>query len=149
MDQQKMQTQVAAAIEALFMNEAILFEYDASERTIAARLATYLLGVFPSHDVDVAYDRHGLDRQALGAPADCEDRGRSLTVPDIVVHRRGRDDANLLVIELRKTTSHEPRQCDEAKIRAMKRELGYRYGVLIDVPAGPGAATRKPNERWL
>jgi hypothetical protein len=31
----------------------------------------------------------------------------------------------------------------------MKWGFGYRHGLLIDLPAGPGASTRKPKLDWL
>jgi hypothetical protein len=149
MDADQVKARVAVAIEAVFVNDGLLLEWDVGERTIAAWLASYLKGVFPAHDVDVEYNRHGLDPKKVGLPVWCSNGGERLIIPDIVVHRRGTDHDNLLVIELKKTTNAESRDCDEAKVRAMKRELHYRYGVLIDFPAGLGARDQAPQQRWF
>jgi hypothetical protein len=47
-------------------------------------------------------NRHGLDPKDLDLPSGCRGGGRRRVFPDIVVHRRGTDKTNLLVIESRK-----------------------------------------------
>lgn len=54
----------------------------------------------------------------------------------MIVHQRGNDDYNVLVIEMKKSTNNQPRDCDLAKIRAYRRELGYLYGVFVELEAG-------------
>jgi hypothetical protein len=67
----------------------------------------------------------------------------------VVVHQRGHDRENLLVIQVKKETNHQLRLCDRAVIEAMRREFAYRRGLLIDIPAGPGATNREPRLEWL
>jgi len=31
----------------------------------------------------------------------------------------------------------------------MKREFGYKWGVLIELPARQGATEREPTEQWF
>lgn len=50
---------------------------------------------------------------------------------------------------MKKQTNSESRDCDRAKIVAMKRELYYQYGVILDLPAGMGAEQRDCLEEWL
>jgi hypothetical protein len=143
------QALVKEAVGALFARDGDLLRRNVSERTIAARLAVHLAPLFPRFDVDVEYNRHGLNPKGVTLPADCRDGRRGRIFPDVIVHRRGHDRSNLLVIELKKTTNRESRACDRAKIAAMKDQLRYRYGVLIVLPAGAGATKRPAEAEWL
>jgi hypothetical protein len=137
------------AVKLLFANDVFLLESDVHEQAIAAKLALYLTPHFPNHNVDVEYNRHGLEPKKVNLPANCRGGGEKLILPDVIVHQRGHDGENLLVIQVKKETNHEPRDCDRAVIYAMRREFGYRRGLLIDLPAGPGAAEREPRLEWL
>ena len=140
---------VEEAVSALRARDAFLLENDVSERAICAKLACYIAPLFPDHSVDVEYNRHGLDPKSLTLPAECNSGGERLVIPDIFIHRRGSDTENLLVIEIKKDTNRDSRACDYAKIHAMKAQFGYAYGVLIELPAGPGMRDRAPSEVWL
>lgn len=137
---------VNAALSELESRDAALLRRDVAERSITARFATYLQRTFPEHDVDVEYNRHGLNPKTLPALPSCGSRS-GYVFPDVVVHRRGTDERNLLVVEVKKSTSRKPRDCDRAKIRAMRRKYGYTYGVLIELPTGRGAGER-PKATW-
>jgi len=144
-----MEKLVADALRLLFANDGFLLEADVAERAIAARLATYMSAHFRDHQVDVEYNRHGLVPKEVGLPESCRGGGRKRIFPDVIVHQRGHDDENLLVIQIKKETNREPRECDRAVIEAMKREFRYRRGLLIDLPAGPGATGRDTKLEWL
>jgi hypothetical protein len=74
--------------------------------------------------------------------------GRKFT-PDIIVHRRGvLRRHNLLVVEVKRTSNTEPRTCDRAKIDAMKTEYKYCFGVLVELPSGPGAGQQEAHQEW-
>jgi len=137
------------ALRKLFSEEYELLDRNASERSIGAALAGKLNQLFPDYDVDVEYDRHGLDPKKVELPVYCRGGGRRRIIPDIIVHRRGIDENNLLAIELKKETNRESRICDRAKLEAMKRELSYSAGVFIELPAGPGASERDPQVAWV
>lgn len=137
---------VGEAVEELFAKDAFLLEADVAERTVAARLAVYLEPHFPQHHVNVEYNRHGLHPKRLKLPAY---GGEKLILPDVVVHRQGHDENNLLVIQVKKETNNESREYDHAVITGMKQDYGYMWGVLIDLPAGPGATNRKAHLEWL
>jgi len=144
-----MEKVVADSLNMLFEKDVFLLEADAAERAIAAKLALYLAPHFPKHQVDVEYNRHGLVPKAVHLPQDCRGGGLKRIFPDLVVHQRGHDKENILVIQIKKETNHESRDCDRAIVIAMKREFRYVYGLLIDVPAGPGAKNRKPRLEWV
>lgn len=144
-----LKTRVRAALAMLFARDSKLLEYAAGERAVVAKLASYLAPLFGNCDVNVEYNRHGLDPKDLDLPSGCRGGGRRRVFSDIVVHRRGTDKTNLLVIEIKKETNREPRECDRAKITAMKTQLGYRWGVLIELPTRRGATERQPTQQWL
>jgi hypothetical protein len=144
-----MEKSVGDALRLLLANEAFLLKADAAERAIAARLAAYLAPHFPKHQVDVEYNRHGLDPKVVNLPPNCRGGGARRIFPDVIVHQRGHGDENVLVIQIKKETNREPRACDRAVIEAMKRELRYKWGLMIDLPAGPGAKSREARLEWL
>ena len=106
----------------------------------------YLELRFPKYRVNVEYNRHGLHPKRLNLPSY---GGEKLILPDVVVHRQGHDENNLLVIQVKKESNNESRDYDRAVIAGMKRDYGYTWGVLIDLPAGPGATNRKAHLEWL
>jgi hypothetical protein len=144
-----MEKAIGEALRLLLRDDGFLLEANVAERAIAARLAAYLMPHFPNHQVDVEYNRHGLVPKMVGLPANCRGGGEKLIFPDVIVHQRGHDNENLLVIQIKKETNHEPRDCDRAVIEAMKREFQYRRGLLMDLPAGPGATGREASLEWV
>lgn len=129
-----------AACEALHLNDSLLLEYNVSERTIAAKLQQYLVSVFPSHHVDLEYNRHGIDPKRVDWATECTRQQQALVLPDLIVHRRGDDSKNLVVCEVKKLTATPGElNCDRQKLRAMKQKFGYEHALLIAVPVGPGA----------
>jgi hypothetical protein len=125
---------VESAVSRLVEEQPALLELDVTERALSHHLALYLAqSVPPPFDVDVEYNRHGAEPKRLRLPRrKALDRElRATTVfPDILIHRRNTDDANLLVLELKKPG--EPLAYDNLKLRAFRREFGYRHtGHLI------------------
>ncbi|MCC7375179.1 MAG: hypothetical protein IT581_11045 [Verrucomicrobiales bacterium] len=131
------------ALKKLTTHDNALFNNDVNERSLSFRLALYLVGEFPDFDVDCEYNRHhneddhckrlrdpGL--KALAKPRKdplSDDEG--LTVyPDIIIHRRGTDH-NLLVLEIKKTSSSINSKFDIAKLKSYRKELKYRFAKFI------------------
>jgi hypothetical protein len=82
--------------------------------------------------VDVEYNRHIDDPKRLQLPRRdaLDDEVRATTVfPDIVVHLRGTDDHNLLVLEVKKPG--ESLEYDERKLRAFREELSYHHAAHV------------------
>jgi hypothetical protein len=124
---------VSAAVAELFAHDAALFQVDANERSITHRLALHLTPRFPEWHVDCEYNRDGFDPKMLHGPGAVEDANEtngSRVYPDIIVHRRGQPE-NLLVIEVKKSTSNRTDDADLAKLQALGQQLGYRYALFI------------------
>ena len=120
-----------------------LLEVNVSERCIAARLAMYLREYFRDYDVDVEYNRDALEAKWLHDLArDCpRDRhGDHRVLPDVIVHRRGCPDSNLLVIEMKKNPGKSSMNCARRRINAFQKELDYKFGALVVCKTGKESA---------
>ena len=130
------------ALLRLLEGDRYLLENDLSERCIAARLAMYLSKEFEQHDVDVEYNRAGdVAKRLHGLPDECyRRRNRQIeapvAVPDIIVHHRGFDGPNLLVIEMKKTSNPAGMDCDRLRLHAFRGQLGYSFGALLECDTG-------------
>src|SRR5919106_779729 len=133
---------VSAAVAELFAHDAALFQVDANERSITHRLALHMTPRFPKWHVDCEYNRDGFDPKMLhgpGAVEDVNETNGSRVYPDIIVHRRGKPE-NLLVIEVKKSTSNRTDDTDLAKLKALRQQLGYQYALFLRF----GSATTTP-----
>ena len=120
-----------------------LLMVDVSERCIAARLAMYLREYFDDFDVDVEYNRDGPDVKRLydvihDCPRD-RDEGQSV-LPDVIVHKRGKHDSNLLVIEMKKAPNQSGLDSDRRRIQRFRKQLDYKAGALVICKTGRHSA---------
>lgn len=124
---------VDAAVDRLVAEQPELLDLDVSERALSHHLAIYLAEFLPAGlQVDVEYNRHGACPKRLNLPPrEASDRELPATTvfPDIVIHRRGSDDSNLVVLELKKPQGSL--EYDRRKLRAFRRELGYAHAAHV------------------
>jgi hypothetical protein len=123
---------VRTALSRLLKEDAYLLEADVNERSISHRLALYLEEEFPDWDVDCEYNRdeHEPKRLRLDPESVQSDDTQGTTVyPDIIVHERGKP-RNLLAIEIKKNNGGNGNK-DFCKLRGLRNELGYRYGLFL------------------
>lgn len=106
-----------------------LVENDANERCLAARFFAYMTsrtGYDPDYREltwDPEYNRHGHDPKKLDG---------SEIVPDLILHHRGDDSANILVVEFKKSgRSLKSDRVKLAKLTGSPYYFRYRLGVLI------------------
>ena len=94
------------AVDAVVANDSDLLRLDVTERALSHQLARYMADrVAAPLAVDCEYNRHGSDtkRLRLGRrEASDHDLQAVIVFPDIIVHQRGTDDHNLLVVEVKK-----------------------------------------------
>lgn len=72
--------------------------------------------------------------------------------PDIIVHKRGKKD-NLLIIEIKKSTSNE-KEFDHAKLecytdQSLPTSLRYKYGLYIEFKTTFKAKGEKPEHQLV
>jgi hypothetical protein len=121
---------VEGAIERLIAEQPELLDLDVSERALCHQLAQYIASLVPNNfqlQTDCEYNRHGADPKRLDLPPrDALDREvRATTVfPDIIVHRRGTDDHNEIVLEIKKPGGDV--DYDTLKLRQFRDVLHYR-----------------------
>ena len=126
---------IVSAIREFYTRETHLLEKDLGERTLTHRLAVQVEKQFPGWEIDCDYNRLG--ERTLRLPKGSivstdDDIGKSI-FPDIVVHQRAIPN-NLLAIEVRKATNHQPPEHDQHKLRALTDPhlwFAYRIGVFL------------------
>ena len=133
------------AMDRMEAEDRHLLKVNVSERCIAARLAMYLREYFSGFDVDVEYNREGVEVKRLrdvlrDCPRDRDNprdrqNGRPV-LPDVIVHRRCSRVSNLLVIEMKKEPGTSGIDCDRRRIKAFQKELDYKFGALVVCKTG-------------
>jgi hypothetical protein len=136
-----MQTELNKVITALtefYGRETYLFANDLGERTLTHRLAVHLEKQFAGWEVDCDYDRLGERTLRLphGTIVSTDDHLAKSIYPDIVVHQR-KIPNNLLAIELRKASNHQPPEHDQHKLRALTDpHLWFAYWIGLYLVLG-------------
>jgi len=133
-----MQTELGKVVTALrefYARESFLLEKDLGERALTHRLAVHVENQFPGWSIDCDYDRLGERTLRLphGAIISTDDHFGKSIYPDIVVHQREIPN-NLLAIEVRKASNHQPPEHDQHKLRGLTDPhlwFAYRIGVLL------------------
>ena len=126
---------VVTALREFFAHEIYLLENDLGERTLTHRLAVYIEKQFSGWQVDCNYDRLGERTLRLphGTIVSTDDHLGKSIYPDIVVHQREIPN-NLLAVEVRKASNHQPVEHDQHKLQALTDPhvwFAYRIGVLL------------------
>ena len=103
----RLHAKVENALRDFLCKDDDLLCRDVNERSITHKLAEHLQRQFSDLKVDCEYNRHGDDdpKKLVVAPGptwtDCVDA--ETIYPDIIVHERGHDYSNELVIEVKKS----------------------------------------------
>ncbi|WP_149359321.1 hypothetical protein [Lolliginicoccus suaedae] len=115
-------------IEADIREEAVVFR-------IAHRLADWIERPGSLRHVDVEYDRRYLDGQQRPK---YEVTGDSHVTPDLIVHTRGVDTQNLLVVEAKKVQPIGDRLTESVEeLQDFRSELNYASAVLLVLAPQP------------
>ncbi len=133
-----MQTELGklvAALQEFFAREHYLMERDLGERTLTHRLAVCVEKHFSGWEIDCDYDRLGDRTMRLphGSIVSTDDHFGKSVYPDIVVHQRDIPN-NLLAIEVRKASNHQPIEHDQHKLKALTDPhlwFAYSIGVMV------------------
>lgn len=127
-------------------NDIFLLKKDVGERAISHRLGLYLQSAFPEMKVDCEYNRKGsqMDPKRFSS---ANVRSRPV-YPDIIVHKRGDDDNNILAIEVKKYGRKGIKR-DEKKMEHYTRNNyhKYRFGLLLIFHTKKDAQ-KNPIYRW-
>ncbi len=141
--EQAIKDKVRNAIQRLLDRDRFLLEKEVNERSISHRLAMYLQNEFGDEwDVDCEYNRnHDITKKLTIHPkrVQINDTNATTVYPDIIVHRRGTHDNNLLVIEMKKLTNlrEEAKEFDLNKLCAFREvEYHYQYALYLQLKTG-------------
>lgn len=134
------------AICQLYTKDKYLLKVDAAERSITHRLGLYLQDSFKGWDVDCEYNRYGQDPKKISSNELKPGKKKRRVYPDIVIHKRGVEGFNLLVIEAKKVRNKR-KDRDLEKLRGYKLELNYQYAAFLEVYIGQ--ACRTPTICWI
>jgi hypothetical protein len=131
---------VIAALAEFYAQEQFLLERDLGERTLTHRLAVYVERQFSGWQIDCNYDRLGERTLRLppGSTISTDDHLGKSIYPDIVVHQRDIPN-NLLAIEVRKDSNHQPIEHDLHKLQALTDPhvwFAFATGVLVTLGRG-------------
>ena len=153
MEEDEVKGRLKSALGRLAHEDGYLLEKDLSERCIAARLAMYLQDEFREHKVDVEYNRDGDTPKRLNLHQECanyrDEHGEALVVPDVVVHCRGSEGPNVLVLEVKKVSNPVGLDCDRARVLAFRAQLRYQFGALIVCETRAGGKHNVWIEEWF
>ena len=119
------------ALSTLWQDDKHLLENNVHEQSITSTLACYLREPFsPEYNVDVEYNR---DRNSIKRLSPQNEP--VIVVPDVIVHRRGDNSRNLLVIEMKKKSPNQDGvDWDRQRIEAFcKDPFNYCFGALVEV----------------
>lgn len=139
----EIQEKVLNSIKKLFDEDIFLLKADANERSISHKLAIYLqdeftelknLSVDCEYNRDMDFDPKRMDdwKSRCAQEVESDDVHAKTVYPDIIVHERGNNDNNLLVIEIKKSNNSD-NGCDKEKIKNFIKDLNYDFGVFINI----------------
>jgi len=119
---------VLHCIDLIYKNDSDFFNRSNYEVTISTKLAQYLFLEFKDYDVDCEYNKH-IDTEKI------VNKFNSSIRPDILIHKRGTDNNNLVCIEIKKEQNNSTRTNDYNKLKELTKQDGqYKYylGIFID-----------------
>lgn len=159
METSKIIEKVNVSINKLFENDKWLIENDLSEQSISHKLGEYLQTNFMEFNVDCEYngnidEERGRKRITI-IKRELEEKGllkqteeelpmdliHRAVFPDIIVHKRGSNENNLCILEIKKTTNKVPFDYDKIKLKYYTTEyygndLKYDLGIFLLILTG-------------
>ena len=142
---------VENALKRLVSDDEYLLHHDVNERSLSHRFAMYLQREVDAWDekwdVDCEYNRdieageyyskrlNLTNKELSHFHPSYDDENASTVFPDVIVHLRGKcksGQGNLLVVEMKKSTSGDNGTFDKSKkLPGYCDQLGYRYAAFV------------------
>ena len=127
---------VNSCLDQLFQNDNHLMDRSGLERSAAFRFGVYLnsavnnIGWLTGLTVDMEYTKNGLYQKIIPSKL----KGAH---PDLILHNRGNNDKNVLVIEFKGYWSRTQLKSDRIKLTEFTdKEGNYRYGLGLLIKFG-------------
>ena len=120
---------IKKSLDDLYQNDEYLIKHRVAERDITSKFAHYFQNnmretIIADYDVDCEYNRDGYGMKNIDG---------TLVYPDFILHKRGTNDSNLLIIEFKTWWNSDNRE-DIEKLKAMMSDwyrYQYQYGYSI------------------
>jgi hypothetical protein len=143
LDTRKLRELLTMAVAELYRHDRELIDDGVREEAlvfrIGHRLANWIEHSGGEIHVDVEYNR----RHRKGQPAAPKEENGKLVIPDLVVHSRGGNRKNLLIVEARRSIPVDARRREDAlnekelRLRSFKTTYGYTDGAFLLLSAEP------------
>ena len=121
---------IRIACELLLEEDWDLFTHEVHERTLTQNLARHLEEFFKDFSVDCEYNRDGNDPKEI--PQNDPENPTKKVIPDIIIHKRGCNDHNLVVIEAKKDANDCNMEKDRVKLLGIRETLKYHRAFFIN-----------------
>ena len=144
---------VEKALKTFFIKDRNLLSKDVNERSITHKVAEYLQYQFPDMNVDCEYNRrgnHGEVKKTLFS--------NRRVFPDIVIHKRGNKEENLVVIEAKKKGRSSLNDREKLEEFTNPNSYGYKVGLFLAFDVGEkrisevsiykGGNEEKADKKW-
>ena len=143
MNREELEKIIHLSLDRLYLNEKNILtrEYNIGERTISNKLGNYIdMIISGQYDVDVEYNRmrtkydHNDLGNLMGKTLNWEHSGEgsSFVYPDIIIHKRD-TSINIVEIEVKMSWKNRKKDYDYLKINEYMKQLGYQFGVYIEL----------------
>lgn len=123
MNKTKLQTILVEAVGNLFRKQENIFNFTSetgqTEWNLAHHFANEVAVYFPEYDCDLDVIKVNFDRKR----------------PDIIIHKRGTNKSNFLVIEAKRDGDTKTISDDIEKIKNnwFQRNLSYKFGAIVNL----------------
>lgn len=124
---------IEAALSLLYKNDKHLIDIHANERSIVFRFGYYFQNLLSMHCeykeyfLDLEYNRDGEDPKKTA-------NHQNGIYPDVILHKRGDNNDNLLVMEFKGHWNNEGQEKDKSKILDLMNPNGeyeYKKGYTV------------------
>lgn len=128
LDKTTIESIINGICEVLYKENKQVIDRHLHERGIVSDyIAPSLRSSFPKFDVNVEYNREGVDIDPK------KDLAGKDIIPDILVHKQMTDDFNLVALEVKGYWNKEDRSIDEDKLRRLDDMHPYKFLYRLEL----------------
>lgn len=132
---------IQSSLDDLYQNDIEIITRGGMEQAVSFRFGLYLFGKchkiewLRHYDFDMEYNKNGLHAKRTA-------RRKNGVRPDLIVHNRGSNETNILIVEIKGWWNNERRENDNIKIEDFVHQDGeYKYGLGAFLDLGKAGCT--------
>lgn len=133
---QELKKIIEQALDQLYMENPSLITSNVNERSIAFRLGLYIENLknkpkeYKHYDLDVEFNKNQDEFKKIPSKPNG-------AIPDLILHKRGNNWNNLLIMEIKRPKNYKDRNSDRQKLKDFTDHCGaYQYGLGVFVILG-------------